>query len=84
MIFASVMCFSLRKSGQEKRAMCTLGETRMEVIRMRIRVTCHQEMCATWHQGEGSLQIGPGRNLAVSGQVIKLTKENFNLGAYYL
>ena len=28
-------------------------------IRMRMRATCHQEMCATCHQGEGSLQCPP-------------------------
>ena len=33
------------------------------VIRMRIRITCHQEMCATWHQGEGSLQQPQYKNL---------------------
>ena len=29
----------------------------MGVIRMRMRATCHQEVCATCYQGEGSLQL---------------------------
>ena len=30
---------------------------------MRMRATCHQEMCVTCHQGEGSLQELPSMTL---------------------
>ena len=53
-MFVSAVCLSLRESGQEKRATCTLGEIRMRLTRMRMCATRHQEMCATC--GEGSLQ----------------------------
>ena len=50
-IFASVVCFSLRKSGQEKSGHVYSQGNPDWVIQMRIRATCHQEMCATWHRG---------------------------------
>ena len=56
-MYVSVVCLSLRESGNERRATCTLGEIQMGLIRMRICATCHQEMCATCYQGEGSLQL---------------------------
>ena len=50
-MFVSVVCPSLRESGQEKRVTCTLGEIRMRLIRMRMCATCHQQMYATWGRG---------------------------------
>ena len=46
----SVVCLSLRQSGYEKRARCTLRE-----IQMIMRATCHHEVCGTCSQEEGSL-----------------------------
>ena len=62
-MLVSVMCLSLRESGQQKHATCTLGE-----IRMRMCATCHQEMFATWG-GRGPYRIGKEEDFSKKTEV---------------